>query len=432
MKNGKRFAGESLPEDIQRLADQMNLDESQVPPWTIPAVQSQSAREFAATERPALLKEFARCIYGALPPLPQVCTAQVIEEDRNAFDGLATRREIELLVANNGLERRLNILLYLPNEQLRNGKPVPLFFGLNFRGNHASTRDLKVRFLVRKRYPTSPEFPARICDNRATEEQRGSEEGRWCHEKVLQAGYATATLCLWDIYPDHPDGFEDSVLRLFFDSTIWTSPQRPSGAISAWAWGISRALDVLLPLPEIDEHCVIVHGLSRLGKTALWAGANDPRISLAVSICSGTCGAKLSHRYFGEDFSWIKQWNPHWTVPAFDGFVNHDAEIPVDQHQLLGCIAPRKVYVASATNDVYADPKGEYLAARAAGQFYALYGLAGLENPEGVTLTDELPPADRQVYGNVGYFLRTGEHNFTPENWDALLDYVRRELRTVQ
>ena len=415
----KRFGDENLGPMEQALADQMNLDEAAIPAWTIPAVESKSAAEFLQHERPRLLAEFARLMYGVIPPRPSEMSIDLTEEDPDAFGGLATRREITIRCAHNGIGRTMHMLLYLPNA--RSGK-VPVFFGLNFRGNHTTCFDPKVHFHQTKLYPAL-EVPTRWCDMRSPVEARGEHDGRFCFEACLKRGYAVATMCYWELHPDHPHGFQDSILRMYFDENVWKSPERPSAAISAWAWGISRCIDALETQPEIDSRKIAVHGLSRLGKTALWAGANDMRIALTISDCSGTCGAKLSHRYYGEDFSWIKLWNEHWVMPAFDAFIGKkDATIPIDQHQLIGCIAPRLAYVTSATNDCWADPKGEFLSAKAASEFYKLFGMKGLE-------IDEFPAPGATNFGEIGYYLRRGEHNCTPENWNALLDYADKRLK---
>ena len=212
-------------------------------------------------------------------------------------------------------------------------------------------------------------------------------------------------------------GFESSIARLFYTSQEWFAPTRPTGAISAWAWGIMRALDALETQSEIDPRRMAVHGHSRLGKTALWAGANDPRIALTVSNCSGTCGAKLSHRNFGESFEWIQQWNPHWMRADFERYVGRDGEIPLDQHWLMAAIAPRLLYVASADRDVYADPRGEFLAAQAASAAWQIFNASGL----GAT---EFPQPGNLIGNQVGYYLRAGEHEVMPENWEALLKFI--------
>lgn len=414
----KRFADENFPEDIQRKADQMNLEESAIPPYTVPEPESVSGMDFLQKERPSLLKKFAENIYGEIPPRCRELEFHTVTEDPAAFGGLATRREIKIRCAQNGVERFLDLLLYIPNH--RTGK-VPVFFGMNFLGNHAGTTDPGVRYTIKKRYPAL-DNSLRRCDRRAAEDQRGLEADRWCHEKVLSRGYAAATLCYFDAYPDHPHGFNDSILPLFFDEKTFLSGDRPCGVISAWAWGYLRAVDCLEAQDEINSSRIAVHGHSRLGKTALWAGANDPRIALTVSCCSGCLGAKLSHRYMGEDFSWIDQWNPYWTVPAFKKYAGHDSDIPVEQNQLLGCIAPRLAYIMSASKDAFADPKGEFLCAKAASKFYHLFGSAGIG-------TGEMPPPDTPLAGDIGYFCRTGDHNFYPEGWAALLDFTDKHWK---
>lgn len=418
MEKEKRFAIENFDSRIQAMADHMNLDEAEIPAWTIPHAGSRNASEFIRAERPRLLGEFARFMYGVIPPRPSEMQIDLMEEDANAFDGLATRRELSIRCSENGISRTMHMLLYIPNNCKGS---VPVFLGLNFRGNHSTTFDSMVHFHQAKKYPTL-KYGLRQCDTRATIEERGINDGRFCFEKCLKRGYAVATMCYWDIYPDHPYGFQDSILRMYFDEDVWNSPQRPSSAISAWAWGISRCIDVLETQPEIDRCRIAVHGLSRLGKTALWAGANDTRIALTVSDCSGTCGAKLSHRYYGEDFAWLNLWNPHWTVSGFNQFIGKDATIPIDQHQLIGCIAPRLVYIASATNDCWADPKGEFLSAKAASEFYQLFGMKGIA-------VEDMPAPGVLSAGEIGYYLRNGEHNCTPENWDALLEYADMHLR---
>lgn len=413
----KRFASENLDDEKQAIAQHMNLEEENVPAWTVPHAESATVDEFLRIERPRLLEQFARYMYGVIPPRPASMDFDVVEEDATAFGGLATRREISIRCAQKGIARTLNMLLYIPNQ--RDGK-VPVFFGLNFKGNHAATTDPNARFYLAKRYPTLHHSP-RFTDGRVGVDQRGLQAYRFCFEDCLKRGYAVATICYWDIYPDHPYGFEDSIFPMYFDKALWESPERPSAAISAWAWGVSRALDVLESQPEIDRFKMMVHGHSRLGKTALWAGANDDRIALAISSSSGTCGAKLSHRYYGEDFAWINLWNPHWVVPGFLPFINRDDQIPVDQNQLIGCIAPRFAYVSSATQDVYADPKGEFLATVHASSFYNLFGM------EGQTAT-ELPEAGHGWDGSVGYYLREGDHECMPENWAAYLDFADRHI----
>ena len=415
----KRFAHENLPPEIQAKADAMNLDPANIPPYEIPALpitENMTAAEFEQNVKPHLLDEFKRSMYGEIPPVCEKLEF-VLRKEGEAFNGLAIRREIDIICTNNNIEHVIPMLLYIPVE--RAGK-VPVIFGLNFKGLVATTFDEEVTFKPFVRGEKS--WSVRYDDNRADASQRGILAYRWDFEKVLQHGFAAATICYHDIFYDKPWGFESSAMRLFYSAEEWNSCNRRSGAISAWAWGIMRGLDCLSTQPEIDMEHVVVHGHSRLGKTALWAGANDERIWLTVSNCSGTCGAKFTHRYYGEDFSWLNVWVKHWFCAEFQKYADRDLEYPVDQHFLMAAIAPRLLYIASASNDVYADPEGEYLSGVLTSPTWNLYGKTGLENTE-------FPPCGKLIgSGSIGYYLREGEHDFMPENWDALLEFIERHL----
>ena len=407
----KAFPESNLPPDIQEKADRMNLEESLVPPFKIlplpftadtPAVQCSAARK-------QVLETFTEKLYGKIPPRCQELKF-ILRSSGTAFNGLAERREIDIVCANNGISRTLHMLLYLPVDRKED---IPCFLGLNFTGNHATTFDPEVTFFpfTRKNHP-SPW----LHDGRADENQRGSKADRWEFERVVKAGFASATICMFDAFPDFPEGFAESIMPMFYSAEEWDSPSRPSGAISAWVWGLMRGIDALEVQSGIDPHKIIVHGLSRQGKTAIWAGANDPRIAMTASICSGTCGAKMSRRYFGENIEWLDQWRKYWFVPSFENFIGKDTVMPFDQHQLMALIAPRKLYVASASNDPYADPLGEHLATVCASAAWGTDGLA----------PDTPFPADSSGQGEnaVRYYLRKGEHACTPENWEDLLKFA--------
>ena len=184
---------------------------------------------------------------------------------------------------------------------------------------------------------------------------------------------------------------------------------------------VSRALDYLEQQDELDAKHIIVHGHSRLGKTALWAGANDPRIWLTVSNCSGTGGAKIAHRYFGESFAWLNLWFPYWFCSNFAGYAGRESEFPIDQHVVMAAIAPRLLFIASASEDLHADPRGEYSGGVLASEAWNIFGRQGLENTN-------FPPCSKLIGGDVGYYLRPGNHDFMPENWDVLLEFVKRHL----
>jgi hypothetical protein len=193
--------------------------------------------------------------------------------------------------------------------------------------------------------------------------------------------------------------------------------------LGAWGWGLSRALDYLETIPEVNAGQVVVFGHSRLGKTALWAGAQDERFAVVISNNSGEGGASLARRNYGENIACSIEHASWRYCRRFCDFVDRENELPFDQHMLLGLVAPRPVYVASATKDSLADPQGEFLSAVHAEPIYGLFGLRGIG-------TSTWPPAaDTSLGEAIGYHLRTGEHAITEFDWHEYLDFADRHFQ---
>ena len=257
-----------------------------------------------------------------------------------------------------------------------------------------------------------------MTDHDGSKAIRGSNAWSWPVDTLLSEGFGLVTACYNDIYPDGTGNRDRSVIRLFGDTL-----QRADGwgAISAWAWGLSRIMDYLEQAPGVDASRVTVTGHSRLGKTALWAAAQDRRFAAVISTNSGCGGAALFRREFGETADLICGPVGYWFCPNFQQYRNNEAALPVDQHELIALMAPRPAYVASATEDLWADPRGEFLSAAHAGEVYALYGYRGLD-------TFTMPPADRPLAHRVGYHLRTGQHDVTTWDWAQYIPFVKREV----
>jgi hypothetical protein len=307
----------------------------------------------------------------------------------------------------------MTILIYLP---ARAKGPVPTFLTLNFRGNHTLHPDPAIRLphsWVRGKVKGETE------NNRATEKGRGLAKSRWPVETILARGYALAAIYYGDIDPDFDDGWKNGVHALY-PATHKRKPEE-WGSIATWAWGLSRAMDYLETDREIDHQRVAVMGHSRLGKTSLWAGASDPRFALVISNNSGCGGAALSRRAFGETVQRINTSFPHWFCDNFVKYNANENKCPVDQHQLIALIAPRPVYIASAVDDRWADPKGEFLSGLHANPVYQLYGLPGLP-------AKKQPPLDTPSMGSIGYHIRSGRHDVTKFDWAAYLKFADKHL----
>ncbi|MCX6953313.1 MAG: acetylxylan esterase [Verrucomicrobia bacterium] len=370
-----------------------------------------------ARRRPELLRLFATEVYGRTPDAPRSGLRwETTSVDRTALRGKATRKEVTIHFTAQSDGPKLHLLIYQPNT---GPGPFPAFLGLNYFGNQCVNADPGIA-LSTAWMRTSAEFG--IVNNRATEKTRGVHAHRWDVETVVARGYASVTAYYGDLCPDHVNGLGESVGALLKSGTTEQRPADGWGAIGVWAWGLSRALDYLQSDREIDARRVAVHGHSRLGKAALWAGVQDERFALVISNDSGCGGAALSKRDFGETVAMINKNFPFWFALNFRKYNDREAALPVDQHELLALVAPRPLYVASASEDLHADPKGEFLAAKFAEPVYALYGKKGL----GVAAQ---PPVDHPVGETIGYHLRTGKHDITPYDWAQYLDFADRHLK---
>ena len=399
-----------------------NYDEANVPSCELPdPLVSESGnpitsiKDWTNLRRPEILALFEDHVYGPRPAKPENPTYTVTSESMNALGGKAIRKQLTIRFDENAFPQALHVLLYIPNS-IQGAAPV--FVGYNFNGNHTIHTDPSIHLSTSWMRTNNNGN----INHQATDETRGKSSKRWPVERIVERGYALATAYYGDIEPDHSEGWKDGI-RSHYDTDSKGKPLELEewSAITAWAWGLSRIVDYLETDRAIDTRRIALLGHSRLGKTSLWAGATDERFGITISNNSGCGGAALSRRAFGETVKHINTSFPHWFNRTFKTYNDKEAAIPVDQHQLIALMAPRPVYVASAQEDLWADPNGEFLSAKAASPVYELFGL------EGVGAKSQ-PPLNSPIGGHVGYHFRTGKHDVTSFDWEMYLDFADRHF----
>ena len=382
-------------ERLTKARPEIVYDEAKIKPYELPdPLKTTTGRvrnppEWAA-RRAEILELFRTHVYGRRPGKPQSLRFEGLEENTHAMNGAATLKRIAVHSGQDGRTHRFDLTIFLPNKPA--GR-VPVFLLLN---NRQAT---------------------------LTDPTRKEKSEFWPAEEAIARGYGIAALQVGDLSPDDNARFREGVIQLFEGTTDGPRPGDAFAGLAAWAWGASRAMDYFETDGRIDASRVAVVGHSRGGKAALWAGAEDERFALVVSNESGEGGAALARRKFGETVERITSAFPRWFASNYRGFAGREETLPVDQHMLIALIAPRAVYVASADEDLWADPRGEFLSLVHASPVYALWGDKPIRE-------DEMPPLEQPlIRGRRAYHVRNGVHNLLASDWARFMDFADRLWR---
>ena len=312
--------------------------------------------------RRELLELLSREVYGFTPAAPETVEG-LVEKSEKAFAGKAVQEKIQLSFDTPGGRFTFPFVLITPVSE----EKVPVFVNVNFR----------------------PEIPDKYLPA----------------EEIIDHGFAVATFYYQDVTQDGPEWDGIAALYPRDEKTGW-------GKIGMWAFAASRILDYLEQREHYDLSRTCVCGHSRLGKTALWCGAQDERFAMVVSNDSGCSGAAITRDKVGENVKDIITRFPYWFCGNYHGWAGREHEMPFEQHMLLALAAPRKLYVCSATEDEWADPESEYLCCFAASPAWKLLRVPGFIAP------NALPTPDEPLHeGGICYHLRTGGHFFSRTDW---------------
>ena len=395
----------------------VNYDEALVGSYTLPdplvlanGKPVRDAKTWLQKRRPEIVSLFEDNQFGRSPGRPKDMSFDVFDKGTPALDGKAVRRQVTVYFSSDKNGPKMDLLIYLPAAAR---KPVPLLLNLSFSANSTTVDDPGIK-------------PGEIWgrDKKRVPASQGRSFGRLNIAPLLAQGIGVATVYYGDIDPDFEGGIPYGVRSLYLKPGQKEPAPNEWGAISAWAWGLSRALDYLETDKGVDAKRVGIFGISRLGKTVLWAGAHDPRFALVIASCSGEGGAALSRRNYGETVK-------HLVAPTrytyqfaanYQKYADHLDQLPFDAHMLISLIAPRPVLLQTGDTDFWSDPKGEFLSAVAAGSVYRLLGSQGLE-------TDRMPVAGQPIMNTLGYYMHAGGHGTILSDWDQFIKFLEVHLR---
>lgn len=400
----------------------VNYDESKVGAYVLPdpltagdGTRITTPRAWQARRRPEIVKLFEAQQFGNNPGKPAGLAFEVQDQGTPAFDGKAVRKQVRITFTKEKSGPSIQLLVYTPAAARR---PVPLLLVMGWGANGAAVIDPGVI--------SNPVWNPKEKMRKPYAPVAGGRRG-FGHLDVLpliDAGFGVATFNYGDVEPDDPDGFDDSVRKLFLKPGQTRPAPDEWGAIAAWGWGISRVIDYFETDRAVDAKRIAIHGVSRLGKTVMWAGAVDTRVAATIASCSGEGGAAVSRRNYGETIAHLTAPGryPYQFAANYAHWAGFPDRAPMDGNLLVALHAPRPLLLQTGTTDNWSDPKGEFVAAVDAGKVYRLLGKQDLG-------TDVLPAPNTPVLHDLGYLMHEGGHGTVPSDWPVYIAFLKMHLK---
>ena len=392
----------------------VNYDEALVGTYSLPnplilanGKPVRDAKTWTTQRRPEIVKLFEENQYGKAPGRPKEMSFEVFDKATIALDGKAIRRQVTVYFSADKSGPKMDLLLYLPAAAT---KPVPVLLNLSFSANSSVVDDPGIK-------------PGEIWgrDKKRVPAAAGRNFGRINVKPFLDAGIGFATIYYGDIDPDFDGGVEFGVRKLYLKAGEKEPGPGEWGSIAAWAWGLSRAVDYFETDKGVDAKRIAILGVSRLGKTVMWAGANDQRIGAVIASCSGEGGAAISRRDYGEKVKHLALRYGYQFAKNYANFGDAVDQMPMDAHMLVALVAPRPLLLQTGDKDFWSDPKGEFLAAVGAEPVFKLLGKTALG-------TDKMPPAGEEILHTLSYSMHAGGHGTIPSDYDLFLRFLKMQF----
>lgn len=399
----------------------VNYDETKVGTYTLPdplklndGTPVRDAKTWTKKRRPEIVQMYETQQYGRAPGRPANESFDVIDKGSPALNGKAIRKQVVIHLAPKGNTDvgypAIHLLIYLPAAAK---KPVPMLLNISFSAPSSMVDDPGI----------APDFIWDPKTNTKVPAKQGRTFGRLNVEPLLDAGFGVATFYYGDVEPDYPGGFANGIRARYLKPGQTQPAPDEWGTISAWAWGMSRVQDYFETDAKIDAHRVAIHGISRLGKTVMWAGAHDQRFAAVIASCSGEGGAALSRRNYGETIAHLEAPTryPYQFAGNWAKYVPRGENMPMDAHMLVALVAPRPLLLQTGNTDYWSDPKGEFLAAVAAAPVYKLLGKDPLD-------TTVWPDAKQPILHDLSYSMHDGGHGMVPSDWEIYIQFLKMHL----
>jgi hypothetical protein len=399
----------------------VNYDEAKVGSYSLPdplklnnGKSVRDAKTWYAKRRPEIVEMFETQQYGRAPGRPADESFEIVDPGTPALNGKAIRKQVTIYLNREKTGQAINLLIYLPAAA---SKAVPMFFSINFGAVQNAVEDSGIK----------PETVWDPKTNTRISPPAGRGFGRINAVDLLDAGYGVATYYYGDIDPDYPAGFANGIRARYLKAGQTERAPDDWGSIAAWAWGMSRVEDYFETDKSIDAKRVVIHGVSRLGKTVMWAGAHDQRFAAVIASCSGEGGAALSHRNYGETIAHLTAPSryPYQFAANYAKYAGFPDQAPMDANLLIALIAPRPLLLQTGSTDNWSDPKGEFLAAVGAGKVYKLLGKEDLG-------TDSWPAAGQPIFHDLSYYMHDGGHGMVPSDWNIYVDFLKKTISANQ